>query len=203
MAEFPGSFVTILSEKEANPSGSITNLSKEELIKGDKIGTHIAKEEFILYRDIQCICPRYFKFLNNIFGPNKLSAVAELQIPIGTTMVRNGYKFVFNRINFNTMQYEKDKEINSNVWESVKINRAIVKRRLNDYNRDKEVSDDCECYDDKRHFAYMTVTDRKDPIIFQKGSIIHSYRDDMEEYCFIRSDELSGGFDKYNLTGYD
>lgn len=200
---YPSSVKYTLSEKEANPRDSTTNLSKEELIEGDKIGTHVAKEEFTLYRNIRCICPKYFKILNDMFGPNDIPAVAELQIPVGATMVRNGYKFVINRINFNTMRYEQDGEIQSNVWESVKINHAIVKRRLNNYDRDEELSDDCACYDNKSHYAYLTVTDRENPINFQKGSTIHSYRNDMKEYSFLRSDELSGGFDKYSFAGYD
>lgn len=75
MAEFPGSFVSILSEKEVNPNGVPTNLSKEELIKSDKIGTHIATEEFTLYRNIKCTCPRYFKILNDILGPKHQSVL--------------------------------------------------------------------------------------------------------------------------------
>jgi hypothetical protein len=215
MAEYPGSFVHVLTEKEANPKDEITFLTKEELMKGDKIGTHIAEEEFTLYRNIQCSCPRYFEFLNRIRGPKRFSALAELQIPIGTTMVSYGYKTLMYNINFKTMQYEKGQDIQTNVHRGVKINQAIVKNIFQNhsfgynfgmlvrYYALKDNLDNCECYDLKNHFAYLTITERENPIKYKKGEMIHSYRNDMKEYSFLRSDELIAGFDKDDFMGYD
>lgn len=167
------------------------------------------------YRNIQCSCPRYFKFLNSIRGPKRFSALAELQIPIGTTMVSYGYKTAMYNINFKTMQYEKDEDIQTHVHHGIKINQAIVKNIFQNhsfgynfgilirYYALKENLDNCECYDLKNHFAYLTITEREHPIKYKIGEMIHSYRNDMKEYSFLRSDELIAGFDKNDFMGYD
>lgn len=49
------------------------------------------------------------------------------------------------------MRYERDEEIQTNVWNTIKVNQAKVNKILNVYNRDEELLCDCECYDNETH----------------------------------------------------
>ncbi len=134
-------------------------LTEEELINGNKTGSHTAKKNYLLYRNILCKCPhRPFDFnvkrslFLNIIGASEIKkATAELEIPIGTTMLRYGYKYIPYLINYSSMQYEKLNKVMEHVYPDIKVSKAIVKRRI-DYDNGSEIPEECECYEEPYNY---------------------------------------------------
>jgi hypothetical protein len=118
--------------------------------------------------------------LNRIRSPKEIGAVAELVVPIGATMVRYGFKQIST--------FSRNPNLTETVvFPDVKFNQATVKR-IFDFNN-KEVPANCECFDADEHWSHFAIK-------FQKGSTVHSYRNDMNEYNPGSTDELSGTFVK-------
>lgn len=107
-------------------------LNQKELFEGMKAGDHLVENQIEGYKKIKCLCAN-----NNFFGlfsePSEFNAIAKLQIPIGSTIIRP-LELKYNRFYY--------------IMDNLRTDKAIVKDiELQSPNSNEKYNQSkCKCY---------------------------------------------------------